>query len=326
MLTDLVSIKQFMNLSDGALDGILNAIIAGVDAGIKNYCKQNLETQLNTEWLDGSNINDLTLGETPVHADVFTGNITAGSAQITNLTNVGGSLTTSALGVGLCAIAPYSSTVYLTGGSSIQSVDSATQVTLTQPALISATGVKLIFGPMVWIDSGGFYEEGQNAFSIIPPPSTTLTLGHDYALKRDARTFPGLVQGYSRSGILKRLGGGPQTTLAGWWPWLTADMRSGGMTARAMPSWTNWIGNFKVTYMSVWGMGSGLNSGTLPADLTMAANQLCAWQLRNARAGGITVSETTGRYSITTQQALNRGQVPDIGSTRQILGRYRMVL
>jgi hypothetical protein len=64
---------------------------------------------------------------------------------------------------------------------------------------------------------------------------------------------------------------------------------------------------------------------TLPADLQMAVAMLAAWIFRNSDTGGMLVTnESFQGYSGGVAQAIDALKTDsELGSVRQILGRYR---
>lgn len=166
----------------------------------------------------------------------------------------------------------------------------------------------------VHLDAGGLFGKGDDAF----PASSQLTEGTEYVLQYDPTG-----NATSKSGLLIRLGGGiAGTPLSAFWPW---EYRRGSLTARYPPCWPEGLGNIKVVYEAGYGIDPVAAGGTLPEDLTLAANQVVALVLRNARYGGMIQGESMGQYSYNLApyitQALN--DIPELGSARQILSRYR---
>ena len=168
----------------------------------------------------------------------------------------------------------------------------------------------------VYLDAGGFYGDGITPFL----GNTQLALGKDFVLLRDQ------PDGTSKSGILRRLGGGiTGATLD--WPW---EWRKGTLTARMPPAWPAGYGNVKIQYTAGLGFGAPLINGalttlpantTLPPELTFACNSIVAW-IRSSTPVGTPLAEDTVSNTV---RLLNRasGGSPELGTARQILTRYR---
>lgn len=304
MLTDLPTYKVSAGILDASQDAQLGELVKAADAIVKAFTKRDLETASYLEFRDGSGTQDLALYQRPVRIYLLTGNLVNGSPVITGLASA------SLLLVGM-PVASQDSNSRLPKGATIQSVDSPTQVTLTGNCTATVNGAALVFGLNVYLDTGGYYGQGINPFAGL----TQLFLGRDFALRIDQ------PDGSSKSGILRRLGGGPVGDLG--WPWGWGERR-GTLTARPSPIWANWNGNIRAQYTAGLGTGPRYTSGTLPYDLTDAANMLVSRIRRDIPQGGPLTKEQIGRYmyELGEQQA---GEAPEVTSVRQILSRYREV-
>jgi hypothetical protein len=307
-IIDVPTCKTMLNITTTATDGWLAGLCAAVDTLIKNYCRRSFETQLYTEYPKVGNTPEMILRQRPVSLVPLTGTLTQGSPIVTGLSS------TASLAAGLAvAINVSAVTQYLPGATVIVSVDSGTQVTLSNNASASGT-VRVLFGPAVYADSGAYAGQGVNPYAA----ATQCLLGLDYMLDVDQ---PDGVT--SRSGILKRLGG--QTAPGGFWPWNWGWPYGGGpgpgrnsLTAHANPSWPDWFQSFKVVYNAGYGVGPA----AMPQDLVYAAARLVAWLMRTSTVGGNLQSETLGKYQYTLMTP-QQNQPPEVGEVKQILGSYR---
>jgi hypothetical protein len=143
--------------------------------------------------------------------------------------------------------------------------------------------------------------------------TTLLTAGTDYALQYDDSIS-------ARAGFLRRLGG----TGNAWGSWPGQLILPNGLPAegtltggRSGPSWLSVPGSIWVQYTA------GYTAGTMPVDLMLAVDQVCAWVYRTGKWGGLLMdSEKLEDYSYSlATKAISA--MPPIGSPRQILGRYR---
>lgn len=318
MLADLATCKLALNIlpADSSQDGWLAQLLVAADGTIKRYCKQALETQVLAECYDGTGTPDLVLRQRPTRTYALTGTLTGGSPVVTGLAGTA-NLLAGMPAIALAATAGYSSA--LPAGTVIQSVDSASQVTLSANATASGS-FTLLFGLAVYLDQSGYGGDRVGAFD---PPTTQLVLGQGYTLRRDQ------PDGSSKSGLLRRLGAGYSGgLLSGYWP---SDRARGTLTARGPVCWPEGYGNVKVVYVAGWGVGPNTvvnpTSGSvanLPADLVNACCQLVAWMRRTLPRGASLNAETIGRYQYQLHFAVP-GEAPEIGSVRQQLARYRDV-
>lgn len=318
MLADLATCKLSLNIApaDTAQDGWLAQLVGAADGTIKRYCKQVLETQVCTDFFDGTGTPDLVLRQRPVRTVSLSGTLTSGSAVVTGLSS------TASLLAGMPAIALSATTGYSTAlpaGTVIQSIGSSTQVTLSANATSSGS-FALLFGLAVYLDNSGYGGDRTGAFD---PVTTQLVIGQGFSLKRDQ------PDGSSKSGLLRRLGAGYcGGLLNGYWP---SDRARGALTARGPVCWPEGYGNVKVVNTAGWGVGPNTvvnpTSGSvanLPAELVNACCQVVAWMRRTLPRGASLDSETIGRYQYQLHFAVP-GEAPEIGSVRQQLSRYRDV-
>ncbi len=163
----------------------------------------------------------------------------------------------------------------------------------------------------VYMDPAGFFGKGANS----PFPAGSLLVeGRDYVGEY-------AVDGTIKSGNLIRLGGGiTGTTLTNVWPW---DWTKGSLTVRLPPIWPPGYGNIKVTYSAGYGTGPQYTGGTLPNDLTLAANLVLLYIRKNAPLEGMSASENLGAYSYSLSMHLAFKQNPELGEARQLLQYYR---
>lgn len=159
--------------------------------------------------------------------------------------------------------------------------------------------VNLNVTPQVWIDTGGYYGQGDGAF----PDSSSQTYGSDFIVIPDDTGS----QVQSNSAILRRLGlgfrfdviGRPYNSLA---------------TRYRQSVWPAGQGNIKVTYKAGW--------SAVPMDVTGAVLDMAALCYRTRLYGGtyIANSERLGEYSYTLAMALN-GQGPLSNNLATVQGK-----
>lgn len=310
MLTDLATYKMSINLTDTSTDAWLGSLVQAADTIVKNFCKRALETAVYTEYRSGEGVQELHLYQRPVRFYLLSGNLAADSPVVTALASTSGllvgmpvSVQTPPAGGGVAQLSP---------NSTIVSIDSGSQITLSANATTTATGVSIVAGFAAWLDQGGYSGQSVEGF----PPAQQLILGRDMMVRVDS------PDGSSHCGLVSRIGGG----IAGGtvdWPW---DWRRGTLTARLPPVWPRGVGNIKVQYAAGYGNGSqNLNGPTgVPYDLTNAANEIVSWLKLTLPLGAMLESETLGRYSYTLARFMP-GEDPIIGSIRQTLSRYREV-
>ncbi len=298
-LTTVALAKAFLNVTDTSQDAWLGAIVPGCCAAVKAYCKRELETATYTDYVNGNGLQMLPLRQRPIQLTTLSGTVTNTSAVVTAISS------TSLLVVGMAT-----SGVGIPAGTTILSVDSSTQITLSKAA--TANGTSLVFGAAVYMDPAGWAGRGTSAFST----ASLLREGFDYLIDYGPDGNIG-----SKSGCLIRLGGGISgTTLDAIWPW---EWRKGTLTVRLPPVWPAGIHNIKVTYRAGLGNDPVFLGGTIPEDLTMATNLLVAQIRMKARYGYVLTSESLAGYSY----GLSLLQTNlELGDVRQILGRYREVV
>ena len=311
MLVQLSDIKTYLRIqsTDTSQDLLLTALLAIADRQVKGFCKRNIELSNSTYYPPPGRLGftDLVLPERPLRCFLLTGNLTQGLATVTNLAFVGappGTLVQSVLVPGM-AVCSQNSNTQLPAAATVLSVDSATQVTLAQNALVSATGASLFFGLNVYLDTGGFAGLGQSSpFAA----QTQLFPGKDYYPDIDS------PDGSSKSGILRRIGGGVTGGPLSWpWAW---DQRRGSLTAPYPPVWPKYYGNCKVMYTG------GYYPAAMPADLTFSVMVLVAW-LRAQTPVGVAVD--TDRTNAMLGALLNTDSKvsPELGTARAVLRSYR---
>lgn len=131
--------------------------------------------------------------------------------------------------------------------------------------------------------------------------ATLLTYGTDYGLVLDG-CLPGTSTKCSYAGILQRFGTA--------WP-ASRLYEPGQVTTQRIAG----AGNIKVAYTAGW--------PTIPYDLRSAVCQIAAYVRRNADKGGAMTSESLGGYSYSMAGAVAAGAVPEMGSIRQVLAKYK---
>jgi hypothetical protein len=298
MLASLQQLKTFVRVypaTDTSQDGLLQLILKGTDQTVKTFCKRNFELCVYTEFRDGQGIQDQWLRNRPVRYYNITGTLTQGLPQITGLPS------TTGLVVGMPAVQQNLNAI--PAGAVIQSVDSGTQVTLTQSPTISGS-YAIFFGIAVWLDAGGFNGQGINPFAS----NTQLSMGLDYTLPLDDPTLPTA----SKSGLISRLGGG-YTGSGIDWPF---EWRKGTLTARMPPAWPIGKGNIKLVYAAGW------SENEIPNDLQLCVLKLCAW-VRAITPVGVPVQIEAIKDQI---MSLLNGQTaadPEVGTMRETLRHYR---
>lgn len=149
----------------------------------------------------------------------------------------------------------------------------------------------------VHLDPQGYFGQSTSPFG----PSTLLTAGSQYILVPDKGSL-------SMAGLLRRIGG-YNTGFLGFAP---ESMLSGKLSARRVPVWTIGDGNIKVVYSAGY--------SAVPDDVKAACVAIAAYMSQTLPRGFALTSESLGGYSYSLSQI---SQIPELGSARQILSRYR---
>ena len=328
MLADLKTLKAFLRVSDNSQDPLLTQLLATADRAVKLWTKRDLETTNYTgpdaEYRNGNGATDLHVYQRPVRVSPpgLTGNVTSGSAVITGLSlnaqtylaagmpaQSGGAWVASTLAG---AFPP---------GTTVASVDSATQVTCSANATASGTAVPLVFGLRVFLDPGGFGGDGISAFATASSSSgVELFLGLNYALSRDS------AGGKSRSAVLTRLGGAViGGALSGLWP---GEWPAGFLSAKQGSFWPRGVRNIRIEYTAGLGAGAPANgplpsTTTLPVELTTAVCMVAGY-MRTLTPQGVPLdTEAVGRQVLMQLQGGERDAAPEISTVRQMLRNYR---
>ena len=315
MLADLPAIKTYLRVqsTDTSQDALLTQLLGIADAQVKRFCKRKFELE-NWTWYPPPGklgFPDLALPARPVRLFLATGNLTLGSPTVTGIafTNAPpGTAVQTVLVPGMPA-AGQLATNLIPAGATILSVDSATQVTLNQNALGGATAATLVFGLNTYMDTGGFAGQGVGTGSLAPfSAETQLFLGRDYYLDVDSN------DGSSRSGVLRRIGGGVTGGPLSWpWAW---EERRGSLTAPLPPCWPRYYGNVKVQFTA------GYYANDFPPDLVFAVLVLVAW-LRAQTPVGVAVDTDRTNSMLAALLAGNSTPSPEVGTARATLRSYR---
>lgn len=253
----------------------------------------------------------LVLPAPPMQVPILTGNTTLGSMVVTNLESPNNPVATAGLFVNQSVCGPT-----IQPGSTILSIDSATQITLqnlaTPPAspnaMFTATGVQIFCGVAVWEDDLGYYNTPQGSFvtnqtpqSGTPPVTTQLVEGVDYTYERNR-----LDPSESDTATLIRMN----------WSW-QQQYRTGGYLMLSANG-AGGRGNIKVQYASGFKF--------VPYDLEEAAIRTVAKIWNSRRIGEQLASETHPSYSYSTRQGGNKGIDMGLlgGDVGAILAQYRL--
>lgn len=335
MLSDLNNLKTAIGigLDDLTQDGKLGQLLVAADAAVKNYCHRDFETAVYTEYPFKGGGPDLPLLQRPLRPVLLTGTLAAGSNQVTNLIG-GGPYSPAQLTIGQSVAVTGAAAANLRTGlppfTALTAYDSTTlTATLSNNATVSGT-VPLIFGLDVYIDFGGNYGFGLNAFQNGPNNSSRLYAGLDYAPEIDA------PDGSCQSGLLFLIGqsgyGGGLWSLAPFgWGMGGYGPYGGPLTQALPPEWPTFPGSIRVDYTAGLGVGAVAPSGTLPSsttiptDLTAAVTAVATWMWRNADTGLLTIqSESFQGYqgSLVGSATAGLQKATELGSTRDILSRY----
>lgn len=306
--------------ADTSQDTRFTQFVNAADAALKQYVKRQLEAGNYVHYPFRLGGESIVLPETPVLSYRLTGTVTSGQPTITGLSS------TSSLFAGMPVVvlqnASSPTTQPFPNGATVQSIDSLSQVTLTGTASYSASGVPIIFGLSMWLDPAGAFGDGPGSDPSGPfGPVNLLYPGIDYALQRDQ------PDGTSKSGKVVRLGSvlGTFGMAAGWGAygssWGGIQTR-GTLSGSLPPLWGKWPpGSLRIVY------SAGFSPANIPADLVAAENALAAWMWNAADRGLIQVqSESFNGYSLSVASAVDALKTaPELGSTRQLLSRWRRV-
>jgi len=319
MISTLASFKQFLRIQtvDTSEDPTLTQSLQFADLVLKAWLKRDLERTVYLEYHNGRGVPELTPRQRPIAVWMLLGDTTANSPVITNLSS------TSGLAAG------YPAHGYGIGkGAVISTVDSATQVTLTVNNTATQTQQSVCFGINMWLDAGGFFGQGQQQQPGGPYSSVAqLQIGIDFVVEVDMPDLSGNLArtvGLSKSGIVRRLGGGfTGTTIS--WPW---EWRKGTLTTRLPPAWPPGYGNLRVQYVA------GYNTVTappavqpydaMPDELVYAENCIAAW-IRVVTPFGVPLDS-----GAIQQQALAqlsgwpaKAPTPELAAALSMVSRYR---
>lgn len=149
-------------------------------------------------------------------------------------------------------------------------------------------------------DSFGLYGFGTDAF----PSSMNLTAGADYGLRLDGQN-PATGTAWSKSGIVVR----PYRV----WSEITSFATPGNLTSETSPT----FGNIKVVYVAGY--------PTVPMDIQLACIQIAKFVMRTLPLGQEVQSERIGAYSYDMGRGFLEMGIPEAGTTRSILGKYKEV-
>lgn len=354
MLSDIVRVRSAVGIPsttvDTTLDQKLAMCLVAADTAIKNKCHRSFETSsyiIEFPWK--GNTPDLPLLQRPVRAVLATATLTANSTALTNIA-VSAPYTAAQIldGMPVCVTGAASAALRVaippfTTISSPTPSSAPTSATLSQAATASGTLVPICFGLDVYIDFGGNYGFGQNAFKNGPGNSSRLYVGLDYAPMVDQ------PDGSSKSGLITLLGqsnyGGSMWALAplgtGWGGMGGYGPYGGPLTIGMPPVWPTYPGAVCVTYAAGVGAGGaaapsatnpigGLmpDNTSIPADLTMAVTELACWLWNNVDTGSPQVtSESFQGFNRSIADAAREGldKAPALGSLRDLLMRYQEV-
>ncbi len=321
ILTSLAETKLFLRIDNPSQDQLLLQLIPVADRMVKLFCKQNLESRVQTEPLKGQGTPQLWTRQKPILCYSFTGTLVSGSPVVTGLVAAEQSpgATTGNLLVGMPALIGCTSSQQsaLPNRTTILTVDSATQVTLSAPAAASGP-FPLTFGLAVWYSPVAYSGDSPSGF----PANSQLVLGVDYGLDRDQS------DGTSKSGLLTRLGGGVTGAAGFGWPW--NQYRQGSLTTWLPPVWPQGYGNVRCIYGSGYGIGAPDAHGPMPADttlppeLTWCVNTLVGWA-RTVVPVGIPLESKTFVDSIGEAMSRAIKGDPEMGTLRSVMRSFRDV-
>lgn len=301
-LAQLADLKEMLTIgsTDLSQDGPLTLALNAASAAFQSFAKRLFDRTTGTFYpTSGLGTNELVLPQYPALCYSLAGSISSGAAVVTGLSS------TASLVAGMPAVhadVPHQTT--------ISTVDSTTQVTLSANATAAVSAETIVFGLEVHADSSGHYGDASGAFAS----TSRLVLGSEFALERDQ------ADGTSKSAVLRRLGGGPASVGEALWAEWPAYQARGALTARAAAVWPGVKGSVRVkmTY----------GYATIPDDVQSAVRMLAAWTYMHAPRGGLVVgneslSDEAGSYSYSLTALRTE---PEMAEARGIARSYRQLV
>jgi hypothetical protein len=292
-LTTVDRVKAMLGqpLSYTAQDFFLNMLIIQVSAAITRSCNR-------THWLLSNSVNPITqiysgtgeqwmfLDQWPIYCPFILGNTTNGSPTVTGLTTTQYLFVNQSV-TGAAFATPQPPTNQPSPALCIQSVDSATQVTLTGAATATTTQQPIGFGVAVWLNPYGYGEQG--SFSGV----NMLGEGSNYWIDRDT---PNMNESKSAG-----LGGIPQV-----WPGSGSGWgggSGGGGYGGGYAGGGPYLSSLQGPGQSNVQVQANIGLQQVPPDLEMAA----IWAVSKARIGRtfgmLPQSESDDGYSYSLAQA-----------------------
>ncbi len=322
MLTTLALVRLVPGACSGLLsDAYLNMLIAAADRAIKSWCKQNLElaqypistsaglataaaqTTSDSGYYSGTNSRDIVIRQLPVWSSstvvgAASNNLSLPQSTINVASTVGfdpgNSTTPPSLAIQVTSTTSSWTRVTYTGTTAT----SFTGCSGGSGTLVSGNGVGNV---VVYMDPNGCYGGNPASFSA----GTQLAFGQNYMPLRDGGGNA------SRRGLIRRTGGGGNLGNCGF-GWSDWTGYGGKLAGNSGPIWPYGDGNILVYYSAGY--------YPIPEDLSLACTQLVLWMARNVPNGSVLGHESLGAYSYSILQT---SQMPEIGSIRSILTRYR---
>lgn len=305
-LGSLPELKSILSIAsdDVSQDTPLQQAIDAAAAAVESYCKRKFARAVRTEYYDGTGTPEMHLRQRPVWTYSLAGTFSSGATTITALSS------TDDLVVGMPVVH-----ADIPAGTTIATIASSTSVTISAATTAAATAETILFGLEIFADAAGAYGDYSGGFAA----STRLTLGTDFALRRD-----GADGASSKSGVLVRLGGsgaGGASNAWGDWGW-PGSIGGGSLTARRAAIWGETRGGYKVTSVC------GYAPDAVPDDLRSAVHQLAVWTWRYAPTAGLVLSNeskgnSAGSYSYGVAALASE---PELASARGLLRHYREVV
>lgn len=163
----------------------------------------------------------------------------------------------------------------------------------------------------LYLDPGGYFGKAPGAFAA----GTLLTEGIDFVLRYDE----GGTQ--SGCGMVIRIGGYGNYSSAVAFArgddedWMGGGNRRGSLSRRRSSAWPSGKGNIQVTYVAGY--------ATVPLDLQLACNELCAWYRQGRKQGAAVTSASYDGFSQSVQ-ATESGKWPN--TVMNVLNRYRKIV